>query len=154
MSIKEKLKEKLMFDIVELKSNFWLFGIKQRYNEHWASKVNSWFDTMLEYAHIITRKRTILLVRALKNLKICEPIFCKENTELIEELKKELENFYKNFYCSELDRRNLKRKKNFLYSNGFHLTEQGYYYQKLNKVKVTLNDDNTYQYEEEKYVVL
>lgn len=151
---KKECKRKLEFSIYQLQNRFCLFALRHNYNDFWVDKVRDWFNAMQELVSIITRKRTILLVRALKNLAECEPVFYKENAECIEILKKEVENFYKNFYCSELDRRNLKRKKNFLYNNGFHLTEQGFYYQALNKIRVTLNDDNTYLYEEEKYVVL
>lgn len=151
---KKECKRNLETLILELKSRFYLFAFKQKYNDFWTVKVTNWFNTMLEYVSIITRKRTILLVRALDNLEKCEPIFYVENAECIEILKKEVENFYKNFYCSELDRRNLRRKKNFLFNNGFHLIGDGVYYQKTNKIRIELSLNNTYTYEEEKYVVL
>lgn len=151
---KKECKRNLETSILELKSRFSLFAITQKYNDFWKNKVMDWFDTMLEFVSIITRKRTILLVRALDNLAKCEPVFYKENAECIEILKKEAENFYRNFYCSELDRRNLRRKKNFLFNNGFHLIGDGVYYQALNKIRVELSLNNTYLYEEEKYDVL
>lgn len=151
---KKECKINLETLILELKSRFSLFAITQKYNDFWVNKVMNWFNTMLEFVSIITRKRTILLVRALDNLAKCEPIFYEENAECIEILKKEAENFYRNFYCSELDRRNLRRKKNFLFNNGFHLIGDGIYYQKLNKIRVELSLNNTYLYEEENYVVL
>jgi hypothetical protein len=151
---KKECKRNLETSVLELKSRFSLFAIRQKYNDFWINKVMDWFDTMLEYVSIITRKRTILIVRALNNLESCEPIFYKENAECIEILKKEVENFYKNFYCSELDRRNLRRKKNFLFNNGFHLIGDGVYYQKTNKIRIELSLYNTYTYEEERYDVL
>lgn len=151
---KKECKRNLETLILELKSRFSLFAFRQKYNDFWINKVMGWFDTMLEYVSIITRKRTIILVRVLDNLAKCEPVFYKENAECIEILKRETENFYKNFYCSELDRRNLRRKKNFLYNNGFHLIGDGVYYQALNKIRVELSLNNTYLYEEENYVVL
>lgn len=151
---KKECKRNLETLILEIKSRFSLFAIRQKYNDIWINKVMDWFDTMLEFVSIITRKRTILLVRALDNLAKCEPVFYKENAECIEILKKETENFYKNFCCSELDRRNLRRKRNFLFNNGFHLIGDGIYYQKLNKIRVELSLNNTYIYEEEKYDVL
>lgn len=154
MSIKEQLKNNLKVKIKELKEKFDVFNTSQKYNSYWKDKCLRDFDTMLEFVSIITRKRTILLVRALNNLAKCEPIFYKENAECIEILKKEIENFYKNFYCSELDRRNLRRKKNFLFNNGFHLIGDGVYYQKTNKIRIELSLYNTYTYEEERYVVL
>ena len=151
---KKECKRNLETSILELKSRFSLFAVRQKYNDTWTNKVMGWFDTMLEYVSIITRKRTILIVRALNNLANCEPIFYEENAECIESLKKEAENFYRNFYCSELDRRNLRRKKNFLFNNGFHLIGDGVYYQALNKIRIELSLNNTYTYEEENYVVL
>lgn len=151
---KKECKRNLETLILELKSRFSLFAIRQKYNDFWINKVMGWFDTMLEFVSIITRKRTILIVRALDNLAKCEPVFYSENAECIEILKKETENFYKNFYCSELDRRNLRRKKNFLFNNGFHLIGDGVYYQKTNKIRIELSLNNTYTYEEERYVVL
>lgn len=151
---KKECKRNLETLILELKSRFSLFVIIQRYDDFWINKVMDWFDEMLEFVSIITRKRTILLVRALDKLAKCEPLFYKENAECIEILKKEAENFYKNFYCSELDRRNLRRKRNFLFNNGFHLIGDGVYYQKTNKIRIELSLNNTYNYEEERYVVL
>ena len=151
---KKKCKRNLKTLILELKSRFSLFAIRQKYNVFWINKVMDWFDTMLEYVSIITRKRTILIVRALDKLAKCEPVFYKENAECVESLKKEVENFYRNFYCSELDRRNLRRKKNFLFNNGFHLIGDGVYYQKTNKIRIELSLNHTYTYEEERYVVL
>lgn len=151
---KKECKRNLETSILELKSRFSLFVIIQRYDDYWINKVMDWFDTMLEYVSIITRKRTILLVRALDKLAKCEPVFYSENAKCIEILKKETENFYKNFYCSELDRRDLRRKRNFLFNNGFHLIGDGIYYQALNKIRIELSLNNTYTYEEENYVVL
>lgn len=151
---KKECKRNLETAVLELKSRFSLFAIRQKYSDIWTNKLISWFDKMLEYVSIITRKRTILLVRALDNLANWEPLFYEENAECIEILKKEAENFYRNFYCSELDRKNLRRKKNFLFNNGFHLIGDGVYYQKTNKIRIELSLNNTYTYEEEKYVVL
>lgn len=66
--LKKECKRNLETLILELKSRFSLFAFRQKYNDFWTIKVGDWFNTMLEYVSIITRKRTILLVRALDNL--------------------------------------------------------------------------------------